>query len=195
MRPWRDGAEDGATGRKPTRGRSSRRSRAAGLKLKYIVGRIEITLAEAFAQVSRRPSHGSSRCKANNAADLSCRPGLLLACRILELCCGPRSVTKSAASRLGTLMARHSDPNTIGVRVGLRQCLYDGSPKVQPQHLCRQRGCNGMSYTMDLVSAVAAVVDPADVCFTLARIIRIRSTSLTRPASNSRSIQTQDLCR
>eukprot|EP00439_Symbiodinium_sp_Y106_P049350 s2379_g6.t1 len=43
------------------------------------------------------------------------------------------SVTKSAASRLGTLMARHSDPNTIGVRVGLRQ-----------------RGCNGMSYTMDL---------------------------------------------
>ncbi|CAE7451350.1 isca1 [Symbiodinium sp. CCMP2592] len=47
------------------------------------------------------------------------------------------SVTQSAASRLGTLMARHSDPNTIGVRVGLRQ-----------------RGCNGMSYTMDYTDKV-----------------------------------------
>ncbi|CAE7367385.1 Cdc40, partial [Symbiodinium necroappetens] len=47
------------------------------------------------------------------------------------------SVTKSAASRLGTLMARHSDPNAIGVRIGLRQ-----------------RGCNGMSYTMDYTDKV-----------------------------------------
>ncbi|CAJ1445508.1 unnamed protein product, partial [Effrenium voratum] len=47
------------------------------------------------------------------------------------------SVTKTAASRLGALMARRSDPGTIGVRVGLRQ-----------------RGCNGMSYTMDYTDKV-----------------------------------------
>ncbi|CAK9068175.1 Iron-sulfur cluster assembly 1 homolog [Durusdinium trenchii] len=47
------------------------------------------------------------------------------------------SVTKSAASRLGDLMARRNDPGTIGVRIGLRQ-----------------RGCNGMSYTMDYTNKV-----------------------------------------
>ncbi|CAL1153505.1 unnamed protein product [Cladocopium goreaui] len=47
------------------------------------------------------------------------------------------SVTKNAASRLGDLMARRKDASTIGVRIGLRQ-----------------RGCNGMSYTMDYTDKV-----------------------------------------
>mmetsp|Transcript_45989 Transcript_45989/g.82932 ORF Transcript_45989/g.82932 Transcript_45989/m.82932 type:complete len:120 (+) Transcript_45989:66-425(+) len=47
------------------------------------------------------------------------------------------AVTTTAASRLGSLMAGRSDPSTIGVRVGLRQ-----------------RGCNGMSYTMDYTDKV-----------------------------------------
>eukprot|EP00441_Pelagodinium_beii_P020791 CAMPEP_0197659522 /NCGR_PEP_ID=MMETSP1338-20131121/48048_1 /TAXON_ID=43686 ORGANISM="Pelagodinium beii, Strain RCC1491" /NCGR_SAMPLE_ID=MMETSP1338 /ASSEMBLY_ACC=CAM_ASM_000754 /LENGTH=117 /DNA_ID=CAMNT_0043236487 /DNA_START=46 /DNA_END=399 /DNA_ORIENTATION=- len=47
------------------------------------------------------------------------------------------SVTATAAQRLGKLLASRSDPSTIGIRVGLRQ-----------------RGCNGMSYTMDYTDKV-----------------------------------------
>eukprot|EP00405_Crypthecodinium_cohnii_P002589 CAMPEP_0194759258 /NCGR_PEP_ID=MMETSP0323_2-20130528/12333_1 /TAXON_ID=2866 ORGANISM="Crypthecodinium cohnii, Strain Seligo" /NCGR_SAMPLE_ID=MMETSP0323_2 /ASSEMBLY_ACC=CAM_ASM_000346 /LENGTH=108 /DNA_ID=CAMNT_0039679887 /DNA_START=211 /DNA_END=537 /DNA_ORIENTATION=+ len=47
------------------------------------------------------------------------------------------TVTSNAAKRLGDLMGARNDPNTIGVRVGLRT-----------------RGCNGMSYTMDYTDKV-----------------------------------------
>merc|ERR1719476_298238 len=47
------------------------------------------------------------------------------------------SVTANAARRLQALVARRNDPDTIGVRVGLRT-----------------RGCNGMSYTMDYTDKV-----------------------------------------
>merc|ERR1712232_983749 len=44
------------------------------------------------------------------------------------------TVTENAAKRLSVLMSARSDPDTVGVKVGLRT-----------------RGCNGMSYTMDYV--------------------------------------------
>jgi len=47
------------------------------------------------------------------------------------------SVTPAAATRLETLMAGQKDPDTVGVRVGLRQ-----------------RGCNGLTYTMDYTKEV-----------------------------------------
>mmetsp|Transcript_69339 Transcript_69339/g.120146 ORF Transcript_69339/g.120146 Transcript_69339/m.120146 type:complete len:116 (-) Transcript_69339:181-528(-) len=42
------------------------------------------------------------------------------------------TVTSAAANRIQALMSRRSNPDIIGVKVGLRT-----------------RGCNGMSYTMD----------------------------------------------
>merc|ERR1719410_313624 len=47
------------------------------------------------------------------------------------------SVTDKAAERLSSLMSRRNDPDTIGIRIGLRT-----------------RGCNGMSYTMDYTDKV-----------------------------------------
>lgn len=47
------------------------------------------------------------------------------------------SVTATAAQRLGKLMAGKNDGGLIGVRIGLRQ-----------------RGCNGMSYTMDYTDKI-----------------------------------------
>merc|ERR1719436_7984 len=55
------------------------------------------------------------------------------------------SVTSSAARRLQTLLAKKSDPSTIGIRVGLRT-----------------RGCNGMSYTMDYTDKVNKLDEVVD---------------------------------
>mmetsp|Transcript_63393 Transcript_63393/g.180179 ORF Transcript_63393/g.180179 Transcript_63393/m.180179 type:complete len:115 (+) Transcript_63393:90-434(+) len=58
------------------------------------------------------------------------------------------SVTARATSRLSALMSRRSNPDTIGIRVGLRT-----------------RGCNGMSYTMDYTDKVHKfdeVIEAAD---------------------------------
>jgi len=54
------------------------------------------------------------------------------------------TVTSSAASRLADLMASRSS-ETIGVKVGLRQ-----------------RGCNGMSYTMDYADKVGKLDEVVD---------------------------------
>lgn len=84
--------------------------------------------------------------------------------RALTRCSAVMRITQRAARRVEEIIAMKDDPGIIGVRVGLRQ-----------------RGCNGMSYTMDYAKqgsvgkfdevvtehGVTAVVDANAVMFLL----------------------------